>query len=454
MENRAPDTFISVSEINLSGENRLNSTVSLNWFGADPDGVVLSYDLSIDGGKSWWNTKAEDSTFIFSITENSDTIDIEFAVRAIDDEGLEDPEPAYLTIPIKNTPPNVMFEGNLMPQDTVWGVASISWNLSDADGDETIREVLIKLNDGEWYSVDRSQNFVSLIADDPSQSGSSNARIYYGIGEPEAELIQDIRVNDLNTVYVKAIDIAGSESEVDTANAFFLKSVDSDLLVIAAHDGAKSFYVNNLNATYPNYDLIDYYVDNGKNQPKYWNPTFNLLIKLYDKLLIFTENSLFEDAQTGSEQLILEAAAPALQGYLDANGKAWVNAIFPKDFPENSALFETLPMESISQSSSGYAILNPDSLILPANSSYDTLQPSRIITGLDPFYLTADAEALYRGQLEIRPPWTGPDVIAARRLRNNKVVQVFFSVELQKLNGRPGAMTNLFDQILNSDFNW
>lgn len=453
-QNLAPDTYISIEEINLAGENRLNSTVSLNWFGADKDGYVSSYDISIDGGASWWNTKSEDSTFIFSITENSDTIDIAFAVRAIDGEGLADPDPATLIIPIKNTPPVVTFETNLMPQDTIWGVASLSWNVTDVDGDATIREVQIKLNDGDWYEVDISQNFVSLIADDPSATGSGDAKLYYGIDEPEITLIQDLRVNDLNTVYVKAIDIAGSESEIDTSRAFYLKSVDSDLLVIAAHPGAKSFYVDNLNATYPNYDLIDYYVDNGRNQPKYWNPTFNLLIKLYDKLLIFTENSLFEDAQTGSEQLILEAAAPALQGYLDANGKAWVNAIFPNDFPASSALFETLPMESISQSSAGYAILNPDSLILPSSTNYDTLQPSRIITGLDPFYLTADAEALYRGQLEIRPPWTGPDVIAARRLRNNEVIQVFFSVELQKLNGRPAAMTDLFDQILNDDFNW
>lgn len=452
--NMAPDTYISIKEINLAGESRLNSTVKLNWYGSDADGYISSYDISIDGGNNWLNTEKEDSTFIFSISAGSDTVDIDFRVRAIDGEGLVDPEPAQLIIPVKNTPPVVNFNSRLMPQDTVWAVASISWAAADIDGDQTINQIFVKVNEGDWYEINPDQNFISLIADDPGRTGAGPAEVYFGSTEPEANLIDGLRVNDTNLVYIKATDIAGSESVVDTSESFYLKSVDADLLVIAAHNTAKSFYVDNLNNTYPSYDLIDYYIDNGVNQPKYWNPTFNLLIKQYDKLLIFTENSLFEDAQTQQEQLILEAAAPALQEFLDANGKAWVNAIFPNDFSPNSALFETLPMESISQSSQGYAILNPDSLILPGNSSYDTIQASRIITGLDPFNLTADAEALYRGQLEIRPPWTGPDVIAARRLRNGNVIQVFFSVELQKLNGRPAAMTDLFDKVLNRDFNW
>lgn len=310
------------------------------------------------------------------------------------------------------------------------------------------------MNDGAWYPLDKSRDFLSLIADDPGRTGTGNARVYFGNKEFEAALIEDFRLNELNRVYLKAVDIAGAESEPDTSSAFFVKGVKSDLLVIAAHPGELNFYKNNLNQHYPNYDLIDYHKNQGENQPKFWNPGFSLLINLYDKLIVFTENSLFQDAQTKSQQLILEAAAPALQDYLDANGKAWVNAIFPNDFSPTSALFETLPMESISQSSSGYAILNPDSLILPQNIAYDTLRPTRIITGLDPFNLTADAEALYRGQLEIRAPWVGPDVIAARRLREGKVVQVFFSVELSKLNGNPAAMSNLFDQVLNTDFNW
>jgi hypothetical protein len=73
---------------------------------------------------------------------------------------------------------------------------------------------------------------------------------------------------------------------------------------------------------------------------------------------------------------------------------------------------------------------------------------------LDPFYPTADAEAIYRADLEIVAPWTGPDIIAARRKPDGKVKQIFFSVEMHKLNGRQNAMRDLFDQIMNTDFNW
>jgi hypothetical protein len=38
IENQAPETYTAISAINLSGENRLNSLVTLQWWGTDPDG--------------------------------------------------------------------------------------------------------------------------------------------------------------------------------------------------------------------------------------------------------------------------------------------------------------------------------------------------------------------------------------------------------------------------------
>ena len=43
--NGLPDTFISYEAINLSGQNRLNSSVSLTWYGTDGDGYISFRDF-------------------------------------------------------------------------------------------------------------------------------------------------------------------------------------------------------------------------------------------------------------------------------------------------------------------------------------------------------------------------------------------------------------------------
>ncbi|HAS36679.1 MAG TPA: hypothetical protein DCS15_09340 [Flavobacteriales bacterium] len=453
-ENLPPDTFISVDKINLSGDDRLNSSVQLQWFGSDQDGYVQEYELSIDGGNEWFRTKSQDSLFIFSIESGSDTVDVEFRVRAIDNEDSVDPSPAALSIPIKNTAPSVLFKSDLMPQDTVFSVATISWEASDFDGNETIDRAFIKVNEGSWYPLDRKVSTISLVAIDPLGTGAQEAYVYTDVNAPLSESITGFRLEDTNRVYVKVEDIAGSESTIDTSEIFYVKNQKTDILVIAANPDGDAFYRANLDAVTTGYDYINYYTNAGQNQPKFWNITFNLMINLYDVLVIYTENSIFEDAQTKQDRLLLESAAPSLQSFFDSNGKLLCSAIFPNDFSSESSLFQTLPMDRLTEAAGGTAILGFDSLVNPQFSAYDTLQPSEFLTGLDPFYPTADAEAIYRADLEIVAPWTGPDIIAARRKPDGKVKQIFFSVEMHKLNGRQNAMRDLFDQIMNTDFNW
>ncbi len=453
-DNLAPDTFISINEINLSGDNRLNSIVQLRWFGSDQDGYVQEFELSIDGGTEWARTKSQDSLFTFSIETGSDKVDIEFLVRSIDNEGLVDPTPAELTVPIKNTAPEVLFKSDLMPQDTVFSVATISWEATDFDGNETIDQIFVKVNEGYWYPIDRKVSTISFVANDPFSTGEQSALVYTDVTAPLSEPITGLRLEDTNRVYVRVVDIAGSESSIDTSEIFFLKNQKTDILVIAANPDGDAFYRANMDAVTTAYDYIDFYSNGGENHPKFWNITFNLMIQLYDILVIYTENSLFEDAQTKQDRLLLESAAPSLQSFFDTNGKLLCSAIFPNNFSEESSLFQTLPMDGLSKASGGTAILGFDSLVNPQFGTYDTLQPSEFLTGLDPFFPTADAEPMYKADLEIVAPWTGPDVIAARRRPDGKVKQVFFSVEMHKLNGRPTAMRNLFDDIINTDFNW
>jgi hypothetical protein len=87
----------------------------------------------------------------------------------------------------------------------------------------------------------------------------------------------------------------------------------------------------------------------------------------------------------------------------------------------------------------------------------DTLEASRFITGVDPFYAKNGANDLYTGQMILSNgnPWPGPQTVCSRSVfANGRTNQVFFSVELHKLNGRPVALQNVFDWVLNQEFDW
>ncbi|MEM7660487.1 MAG: hypothetical protein AAF399_30570, partial [Bacteroidota bacterium] len=180
LPNQAPETRIFLDEINLTGQDRLNSVVRMHWLGEDPDGYVTAYDLSFDE-QTWFTTTATDSTFQLDIPAGSDTVDIPFYVRAIDNEGLVDPEPAFLSIPVRNTPPIAIFDTvNVLP-DTVYGLLSARWEVDDLDGIETLDRLFLRINEGEWFSIDPRIDFVSLHPEEPTQLGTQGMKVYLGL---------------------------------------------------------------------------------------------------------------------------------------------------------------------------------------------------------------------------------------------------------------------------------
>ena len=209
--NQSPETQFSIKEINLNGENRLNSVVRLSWYGKDPDGYVKGYELSFDNN-TWSYVTNQDSTFRFSISAESDTVDINIYVRAVDNEGLVDPSPAFLRIPLKNTPPEATFNEQLEFPDSANIVVTGAWTASDVDGNESIKAAYLKINDGQWFEINRDRKTFSIIPENPSTSGRGNALIYYENDKNPSSLILDgLRVNDTNTFYLKVVDVSNAE---------------------------------------------------------------------------------------------------------------------------------------------------------------------------------------------------------------------------------------------------
>ena len=188
LPNAAPDTFLSLESINLTGENRLNSTVNLTWFGTDIDGYVSYYEFKINEGE-WQKTLVQDSTFLFDIDPDSDSTDINFYVRAVDNEGLVDPTVAYLKVPLKNSPPVITFETATLPIDTTNLVITFRYRATDPDGDNTLKQVYLRANDGNWNEIDLNQKLISVIPSNTTQTGTGNSDVYYGLSITKAATI-------------------------------------------------------------------------------------------------------------------------------------------------------------------------------------------------------------------------------------------------------------------------
>ncbi|RMG72972.1 MAG: hypothetical protein D6722_04415, partial [Bacteroidetes bacterium] len=448
LDNLPPETRIFVDEINLSGPNRLNSVVRLHWLGEDQDGYVTGYQLSLDG-TNWSFTTRTDSTFRFDLNPGSDTTDIDFYVRAIDNLEALDPDPAYLRIPIRNTPPTARFDTvNVLP-DTTGLVWSLSWEVDDLDGFSTLDSVFIRINDGPWYTIRPEENFASFLAEDPTQAGEQPLIPYLGLlSQPAQTPMQGVRVEGLNRMYLQARDIAGTLSLIDSTKAFYLPRQGGNLLVIDAHGDAVAdeVYFPILDDIYPQYDYLDLL----NNLPAYWSPTFSLLLQQYDKVFWYGD-----DAQIVAlgQQLLLETAATSLQEYLNAGGKLFVTAKFPGpntfDDPQDinrSAIFDFSPMDSLS-TAPGQARIRQDTLVRPTATfagNYPELQVSTNITGADPFYPKDPDNGMYTVALTTVGGWSGPNTVCAKAIYiNGETNQVFWSLELHKLNAAVGGLKSM-----------
>ena len=452
LDNLLPQTSISLESINLSGENRLNSLITLNWHGTDPDGNVTGYEFSFDQTE-WFFTINQDSTFLFTIGAGSDTIDIDFWVRAIDNSNESDDSPAYLSIPLKNTPPEIAYNEELIPKDTAFNVLFMSWAASDLDGDNTIKDIQIKLNNGSWTSVQSTADFVSIIPTDAKTVGQTTGTIWYDIERSGPE-IDGLILDGTNIIYIKAIDIAGSESIVDTLENVVVTAQKNDLLLIGANGASPdAFYKSTISAAGSEFDFIDFVREDAKNQPKIWNPVFTQILRLYKTVVLYSNDIDYINAQTKSEDIILEFASTSIQDYMDQGGRMLISSSLPNDFSPVSPLNGIIPMDSLS-SSLGQARLPIDSLVI-GSLNFPTLTCREFISGLDPFYPSTDATIIYNAQLTRNNNWQGPSIVGAKRSNSaQNTNMIFFSVELHRLNKDQPAMDLLFDKVLNEEFNW
>ncbi|KAB1062834.1 hypothetical protein [Salibacter halophilus] len=451
-ENKYPETKIAFESIDLSGDDRLSSSVRLSWFGTDSDGYITGFEISIDDGE-WQYTNAQDSTFKFSIPAGSDSADIEFAVRAIDNDDNIDQSPAILSVPIKNSTPIATIDNSTIKGDSTLVVLSFDWEGTDPDGFETLEKAYIKANNGSWSELDFSQgtNLISVVPSQPDQQGQQSADIYIGQEDSPNATIDGFINGDSNTFYIKVADIAGKESEPDTSNTVFFRDINSDLLMVTGQpETVTDQYRSILNNVYPNYNI--YNISQNTRLPRYFNPTFKLLIQQFDKVFFNTDSQIFTNLNNQQEGLLLNFATPSLLEFTNDGGKLFITTSFTSG-QDLSAIAGVLPFEELS-TGPGSADLYPDSTVYSNDSNYPNLKSGSVVFSMDPVVPTADAEPFYFANFNNYQNWSDNVIGIKRTGANNNVNQILFAVELYTLSGNQQNLENLFDTILNDEFDW
>jgi hypothetical protein len=124
----------------------------------------------------------------------------------------------------------------------------------------------------------------------------------------------------------------------------------------------------------------------------------------------------------------------------------------------SSRLFFYTPMDSIRNSSQQTrADVYPGYRAFPTNTTeFDSLTYNGGgFVDAAPFFVKPSAQPLYTFEVFLIGNWNPPRTIGAKAFfGNGRTNMVYFSVDLYGYNGNPQALRQLFNRVMNNEFNW
>lgn len=157
--NLPPETTLFVQ----GSLDTVNHVVHLYWFGSDPDGEVVGFELrfknpAAPADTQWRFTTRTDS--VFTVFSPDGYAMPWFEVRAIDDSptprppdaaagsppGARDPSPPRQDFRFRNAPPTVVFTRRLLANDTTYASVTLTWSANDPDGNAGAMRFLVGLD--------------------------------------------------------------------------------------------------------------------------------------------------------------------------------------------------------------------------------------------------------------------------------------------------------------------
>ncbi len=459
-ENQPPDTELSVRDSslvdNLSNAERLSSTLFVSWTGTDPDGFVAAFEMRFfDEGSSpgpeadWVRTTSNDSLVLLPIPRGERIANVVFEVRAIDNEGARDPQPARTVFPIQNAPPTIRFSSFDLPPDTTFHIISFSWIAEDPEGLENLSRIEVSFNDTTTFTaLPADAEFVTFVGNvnrgDASQT-VAEAEVFIGRALRRASItVPGLRLDAKNTLYLRAVDATDTTS-VREEFSWYVKKPKGPVLFVndfrkAPFPTVQRYHVELLREYLPSDVAIDvwnitqpFVTGNVGNAPRSdalppnAEPTLRLMMASWDYIYWVSTNTV--NAVGGNN---LPFTAGVLDVFFDQGGKMMVHTPItqprnPEDNLGNPAIL-LLPLSEL--------FLRPDTLQrmeLGRGAAITAVQPlpgvAEPLPALvsDNFYINElpffarganniplyEAEYVYLTRGGTRGPWTTPRTIAS-----------------------------------------
>lgn len=460
-----PETFMAIDTIFRTGENRLTTTVTANWWATSKGGFIKGYEVSVDNGSSWKYTTAQDSTFLLDIPPGKDTADVIILVRAIDNLGQSDPTPASSLFPVKNSAPTVSFVFSQViagiPSSNptnVFPVLRYSITGIDPDG-ETLQNYELFINDTNStpYILPGSTTSFMLVSENPKADSSTCAVFVGNASKALDEKISFIRQGTFNTIYIRAVDKALSKSRFSAAPRIWIKKQSSDVLFINAYNTSKNFvqnfYLQRLAALGVNkVDTMQAteVINSNYTQLQPDVLTQTRTFALFKKIIWVGDDASFT----------LSLGQRSTASFFDAGGKMFLAVSINSSFDPLSNFLDWTPIRNLVNPPSGSVFrVDNNATVSPVNPNWPRIKSSQIIPSARPFELpeatpTVGFDSLYAGGIieskagQSPAPWTGKSTVIAKRWSksNNQTNFVISSIPLERFNGN-NNMDSVFKEL-------
>ncbi|MEX0966223.1 MAG: hypothetical protein WD077_03230 [Bacteroidia bacterium] len=457
--NIPPETYTVADTIVRVGSDRFTSRITVRWWGDDPDGYLAGFEISQDGGP-WSFTTRQDSVFLVEIPPGQDTFDFILHVRAIDNDGVQDPTPAIIAYPVKNSAPLVAFQysGGSPARNPVktFPVIKYFWEATDPDGFANIDHFELYLNDttSAPFIIDAVFSSATLKAVNP-EAALTDVEVLTGSSLiPEPGTMPGLRTNDSNVLYIRAVDQVGATSPLISSYSIYVKRVVSKVLLVNAYSTnlqqREDFYLNHLGATgISNVDTlrVSEVVAGNYTSLAADNPTQEMIFALFDVLIWF-----------GSEATTsLPMAQRTTDQFFNAGGKMFIATNYSSAIEEQANFLDFTPIDSLVEPPAGSQFrLANDARIIPVLTGWPELKSVQILSSARPFYEAANTTAIYTAEITQSSSsganiWPGHSTIMAKRPASGQSNFIISSLELHNLDGN-GNMQQFFQRLFVDEF--
>jgi len=465
-----PETFMAVSKIERSGENRLTTLVEANWWAVSDGGFIKGYEISTDNQQTWQYTSRQDSSFLLKIPPGQDSADIAIYVRAIDHLGQTDPTPASTLYPIKNSKPEVRFIfsspiAGIPSQNPVNIFPVLKYNIfgEDPDGSDDIFQYELFLNDttSQPYLLPANTSSFLMVANTP-KANNSDCKIYINGSNNALSLpVNGLQLQANNVLYIRAVDKALSRSNFVATPSIWVKKVSSDILLVNAYTSNKifvqNFYTSNLSKIgVSSFDTLQAteVVDNNFTQLQPDFQAQNKVFGFFKKIVWFGDDASFS----------FSYGQRTTTDFFNNGGQFFMAVAINSNFDPLSNFLDWTPIKSlINPPAASVFRVNINALVQPVRSNWPTLKSTAIIASARPFELLENTPAIgydsvyFGGIIESKTglppiPWLGKSAVIAKRfnLSNNQTNFVISSLPLERFNGN-NNMDSLFLKIFKEE---